>query len=99
MLSLFETMTYQGPEVARVMAKIEEDLAQTMEALDGGPWTVKSHSVSIYDGLIIASILVHPSVPDASTVQPQGLQKWRPTPAVISHRRGSVHKGVPRCWR
>jgi hypothetical protein len=58
MPGLLETMTDQAPEVARVMAKIEKDLVPAMEALDGGPWTVNSHSVSIYNGLVIASFLL-----------------------------------------
>ena len=55
---LLETMTDQAPEVARVMAKIEGDLAPAIESLEDGPWTVNSHSVSIYNGLIIASFLL-----------------------------------------
>ena len=57
-LGLLESMADQAPEVARVLAKIEEDLAPAMEALDGGPWAVNSHSVSIYNGLVIASFLL-----------------------------------------
>ena len=55
---LLETMTDQAPEVARVMAKIEQDLGPAIQALDGGPWAVNSHSVSIYNGLVIASFLL-----------------------------------------
>jgi hypothetical protein len=55
---LLETMTDQAPEVARVMAKIEEDLGPAMDSLEGGPWAVNSHSVSIYNGLVIASFLL-----------------------------------------
>ena len=55
---LLETMTDQAPELARVMAKIEDDLAPAMESLEDGPWAVNSHSVSIYNGLVIASFLL-----------------------------------------
>lgn len=59
MPGLLETMTDQAPEVARVMAKIEKDLAPAMDALEGGPWAVNSHSVSIYNGLVIASFMLN----------------------------------------
>lgn len=55
---LLETMTDQAPEVRRVMAKIEEDLGPGMAALDGGGWSVNSHSVTVYNGLVIASFLL-----------------------------------------
>lgn len=59
MPGLLETMTDQAPEIRRVMAEIEKDLGPAMEALDGGPWVVDSHDVSIYNGLVIASFLLH----------------------------------------
>jgi len=55
---LLETMTDQAPEVRRVMGKIEEDLGASMAALDGGGWSINSHSVTVYNGLVIASILL-----------------------------------------
>ncbi len=59
MPGLVETMTDQAPEIRRVMAEIEKDLGPAMEALEGGPWEVNSHDVSIYNGLVIASFLLH----------------------------------------
>lgn len=56
---LLETMTDQAPEVRRVMAQIEGDLAPSITALDGGGWEVKSHSVAVYNGLVIATFLLH----------------------------------------
>ncbi len=55
---LLETMTDQAPELRRVMGKIEEDLGSSVAALDGGGWSVNSHSVTVYNGLVIASILL-----------------------------------------
>ena len=55
---LLETMTDQAPEVRRVMAKIEADLGPSIAALDGGGWSVNSHSVALYNGLVIASFLL-----------------------------------------
>jgi len=55
---LLETMTEQTPEVRRVMGKIEEDLGSSMAVLDGGGWSINSHSVTVYNGLVIASILL-----------------------------------------
>jgi hypothetical protein len=55
---LLETMTDQAPEVQRVMGKIEHDLTQSIASLDGGGWLVVSHSVAIYNGLVIASFLL-----------------------------------------
>jgi hypothetical protein len=51
-------MTEQTPEVRRVMGKIEEDLGSSMAVLDGGGWSINSHSVTVYNGLVIASILL-----------------------------------------
>jgi hypothetical protein len=59
MPGLLETMTDQAPELRRVMAEIEADLGSAMDALEGGPWVVNSHDVSIYNGLVIASFLLH----------------------------------------
>lgn len=59
MPGLMETMTDQAPEVRRVMAKIEEDLEPAIDALDGDGWAVNSHSISVYNGLVIASFLLH----------------------------------------
>jgi len=58
MPGLLETMADQAPEIRRVMAKIEDDLAPAMESLEDGPWAVNSHSVSIYNGLVIATFLL-----------------------------------------
>jgi hypothetical protein len=55
---LLETMTDQAPEVQRVMGKIERDLAQSIASLEGGEWMVVSHSVTIHNGLVIASFLL-----------------------------------------
>ena len=55
---LLETMTDQAPELRRVMGKIEDDLGTSMAALDGGGWSINSHSVTVYNGLVIASILL-----------------------------------------
>ncbi len=59
MPGLLETMTDQAPELRRVMAEIEADLGPAMDSLEGGPWAVTSHDVSIYNGLVIASFLLH----------------------------------------
>lgn len=56
---LLETMTDQAPEVQRVMGKIEADLAEKLAILDGGGWEVVSHSVTIYNGLVIASFVLN----------------------------------------
>ncbi len=56
---LLETMTDQAPEVLRVMGKIEADLAENLAILDGGGWEVVSHSVTIYNGLVIASFVLN----------------------------------------
>jgi hypothetical protein len=58
MPGLLETMTDQAPEVRRVIAKIEEDLGPSIAALDGGGWEVASHSVTVYNGLVIATFLL-----------------------------------------
>lgn len=58
MPGLLETMTDQAPEVRRVMAQIEEDLAPSIAALDGGGWEVISHSITVYNGLVIATFLL-----------------------------------------
>lgn len=55
---LLETMTDQAPEVQRVMGKIEHDLGQSLASLDGGGWVVVSHSVTVHNGLVIASFLL-----------------------------------------
>lgn len=59
MPGLLETMSDQHPEVLKVMAKIEQDLGPAIESLDGGGWLVNSHSVSIYNGLVIATFLLN----------------------------------------
>ncbi len=59
MPGLLETMTEQAPEVRRVMAQIEEDLAPSIAALDDGGWEAVSHSVTVYNGLVIATFLLH----------------------------------------
>lgn len=59
MPGLLETMTDQAPEVRRVIAKIEEDLGPSISALDGGGWEITSHSLTVYNGLVIATFLLH----------------------------------------
>ena len=55
---LLETMTDQAPEMRRVFAKIEGDLAPAMNALDGGGWSIVSHSVAVHNELVVASFLL-----------------------------------------
>ena len=59
MPGLLETMADQAPELRRVMAEIEAELGPAMEALQDGPWVVNSHDISIYNGLVVASFLLH----------------------------------------
>lgn len=59
MPGLLETMADQAPEVQRVMAKIEERLGPSIAELDGGGWGVTSHSVTVHNGLVIATFLLH----------------------------------------
>ena len=56
---LLETMTDQAPEIQRTMGKIEADLSENLVTLDGGGWEVISHSVTIHNGLVIASFVLN----------------------------------------
>lgn len=55
---VLETMNDQAPEIRSVMEKIAADLGPELARLDGGGWTVNSHSVAIHNGLVIATFLV-----------------------------------------
>lgn len=55
---VFDTMADQAPEVRKAMHDIAGDLHQEMANLDGEGWQVTSHSVTIYNGLIIASYIL-----------------------------------------
>jgi hypothetical protein len=56
---VLQTMGDQIPEIQGALAGIvEEELAQALASLgDGGGWSVHSHSVTVHNGLLIASFL------------------------------------------
>jgi hypothetical protein len=55
---LLETMTDQTPEIRKVVDEITSELPQELAKLDGDGWHVTSHSVTIYNGLVIATFYV-----------------------------------------
>lgn len=55
---VLETMSDQAPQIQKVVAETTAGLDSKLEALDGGGWRVKSHSLTIHNGLIIITFLV-----------------------------------------
>lgn len=58
---VLESMNDQAPEIRAALAKMIEELPAAMATLGGSRWAVSSHSVTIHNGLIIATFLVSPS--------------------------------------
>lgn len=58
MPGILDTMSDQAPALRAAMAKIMEDLPSRIAALDGDGWEVRSHSMTIHSGLMIATFLV-----------------------------------------
>lgn len=55
---VLDTMTDQAPEIRKAIDEIAADLGPELSKLDGEGWQVTSHSVTIYNGLVIASYFV-----------------------------------------
>ncbi len=62
---LLDTWRDQGPAVQAAMSKIADELNAELGSLDGGGWTVVSHSAVLHSGLIIASFLLSRDAPPA----------------------------------
>lgn len=62
---LLETMADQLPEIRHALkGLVSEELGPAIAALDGGAnWAVHSHSVTVHNGLLIATFLVFRSEP------------------------------------
>lgn len=58
LLGVLDTLTDQGPEVERAMARIAERLGPELARLEGGSWSVLSHAAEVLNGLLIVSFLV-----------------------------------------
>ena len=63
---VLDSMTDQTPELHRVIEKISTRLAHEIESLNGGGWTVNSHSVTSLNGLFVASFLMCRPQPNGS---------------------------------
>ncbi len=64
---LLQTMADQLPEIRHALkGLVAEELSPAIAALDGGGnWAVHSHSVTVHNGLLIATFLVFRSAPSS----------------------------------
>jgi hypothetical protein len=62
---VLQTLVDQVPEIRSALdALVSEELGPAMANLDaGGNWTVHSHSVTVHNGLLIATFLVYRPTP------------------------------------
>jgi len=58
MQGVVETMSEQVPEVREAFQELEGQLLQRMEAYSAEGWRINSHSHSIYNGILIVSVLL-----------------------------------------
>ncbi len=55
---VLETMSEQLPEVRNAFMHVQEQLQRRLEHLGAEKWCVVSHSHSIYNGILIVSVLI-----------------------------------------
>jgi len=58
MQAVVETMSEQVPEVRTAFAEINDPLKRRLEQSTDDGWQLVSHSHSIYNGILIVSVLV-----------------------------------------
>jgi hypothetical protein len=64
---IVETMSEQVPEVKIAFSEIDETLKKRLESLGDTNWRVTSHAHNIYNGILIVSFILEPSLADART--------------------------------
>ena len=58
MRGVVETMSEQVPEVREAFQELEGQLLQRMNAYSAEGWRINSHSHSIYNNILVVSVLI-----------------------------------------
>jgi hypothetical protein len=62
---IVETMSEQVPEVKIAFSEIDETLKKRLESLGATNWRIVSHAQNIYNGILIVSFVLEPSLAEA----------------------------------
>lgn len=57
-MGVIDTMVQQVPEVTEAFRQLQEKMSPKLEELDKSGWQVISHTHSIYNGILIVSVMV-----------------------------------------